>query len=220
MTSRRLATFREHKDHYFAHGDHSPLPAQQLAVFKGLPYFDENPALAFVVENETEGPGVGERLALETTDGGLVEFVRSGRVVVPLADQTVALSVLRDLDRGRHFLPFRDATAGHETYALGRYLDPQERPDGKLVVDFNYAYNPYCAYGEGWSCPIPPAENVVPVRIEAGELAFDPRESDATAPADGGHRDRPETARAASDGVEVQRVKSEDSASEAGAGST
>jgi uncharacterized protein (DUF1684 family) len=79
------------------------------------------------------------------------------------------------VDRGRFFLPFKDGTTGGETYAGGRYLDPRARPDGSLVVDFNYAYNPYCAYGEGWSCPVPPVENEVTAPIEAGELAFERR---------------------------------------------
>ena len=80
--------------------------------------------------------------------------------------------MLKDLDRGRFFLPFRDKTSGNETYELGRYLDPQMSPDGHLMIDFNYAYNPYCAYGEGWSCPFPPRENWIEVPIEAGEKMF------------------------------------------------
>ncbi|MEA2532140.1 MAG: uncharacterized protein QOG89_3784 [Thermomicrobiales bacterium] len=172
MTSSRLSQFREHKDHYFSHGDHSPLSADQRERFAGLAYFDEDPALSFTVAPKTDGPGIGERVELETTDGTTMRFVRAALVTVPIIGQPVELSVLKDLDRGRYFLPFRDTTAGEETYQLGRYLDPRERPDGTLVVDFNYAYNPYCAYGDGWSCPIPPEENVVPVRIEAGERSF------------------------------------------------
>jgi uncharacterized protein (DUF1684 family) len=82
------------------------------------------------------------------------------------------LTVLRDADQGGLFLPFRDASAGTETYEVGRYLEPQARPDGSLDIDFNYAYNPFCAYGEGWSCPIPPEENWLPVTIPAGERSF------------------------------------------------
>ena len=89
----------------------------------------------------------------------------------------VELTVFRDSDRGSLFIPFRDASAGGETYEVGRYLEPQARPDGTLEVDFNYAYNPFCAYGEGWSCPIPPEENRLAVTIAAGEKAFtDPGE--------------------------------------------
>jgi uncharacterized protein (DUF1684 family) len=172
MTERRLRQFRDHKNHYFAHGEHSPLNAEQRTRFTGLDYFDEDQTLSFVVAPDVDGAGIGEALVLATTDGKTVPFVRAGRVTVSIDGRAVQLSVLRDPDRGRFFLPFRDQTAGVETYELGRYLDPRERPDGKLVVDFNYAYNPYCAYREGWSCPIPPAENVLPARIEAGERSF------------------------------------------------
>jgi len=87
----------------------------------------------------------------------------------------VELTVLRDSDRGSLFIPFRDASAGGETYEVGRYLEPQARPDGTLEVDFNYSYNPFCAYGTGWSCPIPPEENRLSVTISAGEKAFHDR---------------------------------------------
>jgi uncharacterized protein (DUF1684 family) len=174
MTNRRLTQFREHKDHYFADGDHSPLSDEQRARFTGLDYFAEDPALAFAVPlgEDKDEVGIGDELELATTDGSTVPFVRAARVTLPIGGRNIAISVLRDLDRGRYFVPFRDETAGTETYELGRYLDPREQPDGSLLIDFNYAYNPYCAYGEGWSCPIPPEENVLPVRIEAGERAF------------------------------------------------
>jgi uncharacterized protein (DUF1684 family) len=174
MDRDRLSRFREHKDHYFAHGEHSPLTEEQREEFTGLAYFDENPALSFTVALTPTGTAGGDRLDLATTDGDTQPFLRAGRAVLPIGDEVIELTVLRDLERGRFFLPFRDATSGGETYELGRYLDPQERPDGRLVVDFNYAYNPYCAYGEGWSCPIPPEENVVTIRIEAGEKSFAP----------------------------------------------
>jgi uncharacterized protein (DUF1684 family) len=174
MNRDRLSQFREHKDHFFAHGEHSPLPADQREEFNGLAYFDENPALSFTVALTPAGAADGDRLDLATTDGATQPFLRAGRAVLPIGDETIELTVLRDLERGRYFLPFRDATSGSETYELGRYLDPRERPDGTLVVNFNYAYNPYCAYAEGWSCPIPPEENIVSVRIEAGEKSFAP----------------------------------------------
>ncbi len=172
MATSRVGAFREHKDHYFSHGEHSPLDEAQRRHFTGLPYFEENPALSFVLPVDSAGPDAGQRVMLETTDGSHQPFVRWGRVTFSVGDTPVTLSVFKDVERGRHFLPFRDATAGRETYLVGRYLDPQERPDGRLVVDFNYSYNPYCAYGAGWSCPIPPAENVIPVRIEAGEKVY------------------------------------------------
>ena len=71
------------------------------------------------------------------------------------------------------FLPFVDALAGHETYGAGRYLEPEEAAGKRVHVDFNLAYNPYCAYNERWSCPITPAENRLKVAIRAGEKIFE-----------------------------------------------
>lgn len=172
MTNQRLAAFRARKDRFFATDPDSPLTEEQKAAFTGLAYFPENPALSFVLPLETDGPGVGERVELGTSDGAAKPFIRAGRIRFPVGDQTVTMTVFQEVGRGRFYLPFRDGTAGSETYPVGRYLDPQQRPDGKLIVDFNHAYNPYCAYGDGWSCPVPPFENVTKVRIEAGERSF------------------------------------------------
>lgn len=179
MTNDRLAAYRERRDHFFNHDDHSPLSGEQRAAFGGLAYFPYNPNLALELPIQTDGPGVGERLQLATSDGQAKPFVRAGRITFEADGQPVTLSVFKDVERGRFYLPFRDGTAGHETYAVGRYLDPRARPDGTLVVDFNYAYNPYCAYSDGWSCPIPPVENVTPVRIEAGERAYPDPEAES-----------------------------------------
>ncbi len=70
------------------------------------------------------------------------------------------------------FLPFVDSQAGKGTYGAGRYLDPEQLPNGKFLIDFNLAYNPYCAYNENWNCPIPPTENKLDVPIRAGEKIF------------------------------------------------
>ena len=71
-----------------------------------------------------------------------------------------------------YFLPFADALAGTETYGAGRYLDPEAIGDGRFLLDFNLAYNPYCAYNEQWSCPITPRDNRLAVPIRAGERLF------------------------------------------------
>lgn len=172
MARSRIADFRVHKDDYFRDGANSPLDPDDIERFTGLDYFPENPELAFALEVAPLQPGEEEIVLLETSDDLIVEFARAGTVTFPIGSETVTLTVLKDLDRGRHFLPFRDATSGETTYELGRYLDPQTNRDGLLLVDFNYAYNPYCAYGEGWSCPIPPLENRLNIAINAGEKAF------------------------------------------------
>ena len=171
-TASRLDAYRERRNDYFAADAASPLAAEQREQFTGLRYFPELAELAFEVPLDESGPDVGAQTDLQTVDGQAKPFIRVGRIHFSVGDEPVTLSIFKDVSRGRYFLPFRDGTAGTETYTGGRYLDPRARPDGTLVVDFNYAYNPYCAYGEGWSCPIPAAENVTPVRIEAGEKAF------------------------------------------------
>jgi uncharacterized protein (DUF1684 family) len=169
-TMTRLDAYRQRRDHYFANDHDSPLEASDRRHFAGLCYFPESPALAFEVTIDDEAPDIGEQIDLLTVDGQTKPFVRAGRIHLPIGNQEVTLSVFKDPARGRYFLPFRDGTSGKETYAGGRYLDPRARPDGTLLVDFNFAYNPYCAYSKGWSCcPIPPSENVTSVRIEAGE---------------------------------------------------
>jgi hypothetical protein len=168
----RLAGYRHRRDHFFAEHPHSPLSESQRAEFTGLNYFPEHANLALHLPLDESGPEVGETLDIPTTDGKTKTFSRAGRIRLEIDDAPVELTVLRDSDRGSLFIPFRDASAGGETYVVGRYLEPQVRPDGTLEVDFNYAYNPFCAYGEGWSCPIPPEENRLAVTIPAGEKSF------------------------------------------------
>jgi uncharacterized protein len=169
----RVARFRLHKDEYFADGENSPLEPEDIAGFSGLAYFDENTDLVFSLELDRGGPGVNEVVELDTSDGLVVEFTRAGEVRFAVNGQGVKLTVFKDRDRGRFFLPFADATSGTSTYSEGRYLDPQIDANGKLTVDFNFAYNPYCAYSEGWSCPLPPEENRLTISIEAGEKHYD-----------------------------------------------
>jgi uncharacterized protein (DUF1684 family) len=168
----RLSGYRERRDQFFGHHPHSPLTVEQRSRFAGLDYFPEREDLALTLELDESGETVGEEVDIPTTDGITKPFTRAGHVRFDLDGEPVTLTVFREGERGSLFIPFRDDSAGRETYEVGRYLEPQSRPDGTLDVDFNYAYNPFCAYGEGWSCPIPPDENRLGVVIPAGERAF------------------------------------------------
>jgi hypothetical protein len=180
MTERaeRLSGYRHRRDHFFAAHHHSPLSESQRAEFAGLDYFPDSADLALNLPLDESGPGVGEAVDIPTTDGKAKPFFRAGSIRFEVEGVPVDLTVFKDSERGSLFIPFRDASSGGDTYELGRYLEPQARPDGTLEVDFNYAYNPFCAYGQGWSCPIPPEENRIAVTIAAGEKAF-------TEPSDG-----------------------------------
>lgn len=165
MNAQELEAMRREKDQYFKASPHSPLTPEQQDAFTGLSYYEHNPALDLIVTVE---PVADQReIVMETTTGDQRHYTRSGRFTFSVDGQETALTVYES--PYGYFLPFVDANAGSETYPAGRYLEPDELPDGKLHVDFNLAYNPFCAFGSGWSCPITPAENRLKVLIRAGE---------------------------------------------------
>ena len=167
----QLDEFRTAKDQFF-HADHqSPLLADQRTAFSGLAYYEEDAALALALEPEPFAEQ--ETVELQTSTGQTASYVRWARVRFEVDGEPAELTVYRDRQSDAYFLPFQDANAGGETYGAGRYLEVEPLEDGRLHVDFNYAYNPYCAYNEHWSCPIPPAENRLSVAIRAGEKTFD-----------------------------------------------
>ncbi len=169
--------FREVRDELFRAHPQSALDDLQKAQFRHLEYFDYDPALRFLVPLETDvQPDV---LEFQLSEDGLVRAQRFGRVRFTIDGQAHSLSLFWLLGYGGGvFLPFRDATCGQETYGGGRYLlDTIKHADlgrvGDLVVlDFNYAYNPSCAYNPRWVCPLSPPENRLSVPIRAGEKAF------------------------------------------------
>jgi uncharacterized protein (DUF1684 family) len=168
-----LETFRQEKDDFFKNDYQSPLTAQERRDFTGLHYYPENSSLR--LELALEKPAVSQSVILQTSTGDVREFMHAGQVRFFVGDDEALLQVYMD-DYDNYFIPFVDATAPDETYGAGRYLEPRDISGGVgdpvLLVDFNFAYNPYCAYNERWSCPIPPRENRLKVRIEAGEKKF------------------------------------------------
>ncbi len=165
-----LSDFRQAKDVFFRTDPQSPLEAGQRKAFARLSYFPENPELRF--DLPLERVARAERIVLATSTGDQQEYVLVGRIRFPVQGQEAALQVYVPAGGGGYFIPFVDATAPAESYGAGRYLEPEELADGRLHVDFNLAYNPYCAYNDLWSCPLPPRENRLAVRIEAGEKKF------------------------------------------------
>ena len=163
-----LEGFRAEKDEFFGRHPQSPLTPEQKRNFKGLNYFPENDALRLDVEVELLNDD--KPIMMQTSTGGVQEYTRYGKFKFQVDGQDVELTIYQ-ADYG-FFLPFVDSLAGKETYPAGRYLEPEPLPDNHFLVDFNIAYNPYCAYNEMWSCPITPAENRLKVAIEAGEKLF------------------------------------------------
>jgi uncharacterized protein (DUF1684 family) len=165
-----LEQFRQSKDRFFKHDPHSPLTPPQRDSFEGLAYYDENPDLRF--ELNVKPYEVQDTITMQTSTGDVADYIRWGQIDFEVGGQLARLTVYGALGGG-YFLPFMDATNGDETYSAGRYLEVEPLPNGRLLVDFNMAYNPYCAYNEYWSCPIPPKENRLTVPIEAGEKNFE-----------------------------------------------
>lgn len=164
-----IEEFRKQKDEFFRTHPQSPLTPEQRAHFEGLNYFPYRPDLDLNVEVEEFDQG-GE-IQMQTTTGDVQTYQRFGRFQFEVDGQEVELTLYHN--QHGYFLPFVDGLAGEETYGAGRYLEPEPRPDGRFHVDFNQAYNPYCAYNEEWSCPITPAENRVEAPIPAGEKTFE-----------------------------------------------
>ena len=150
----------------------TPLTQAKLVNFKGLPYYEVNKN--YLVEAIFNPSGNQTIFAMPHTLNRAYEYVEAGTLSFQLNGKNLQLmSYLRKgemTDSVQLFIPFTDLTRGKSTYGGGRYLDVKAKLSAKKVwIDFNFAYNPYCAYNVDFSCPIPPNQNHLPVAIEAGE---------------------------------------------------
>jgi uncharacterized protein (DUF1684 family) len=167
---RELLQARAAKEAFFR-GPDSPLAPSARSRFRHLRYFA--PAPEWNLRAELDSTAAGDTVALLTSAGDADRYIRLGRLQFAHAGRRLQLLLYRSLGDGTYFLPFSDATSGRQTYGAGRYLEPWQRPDGGWQLDFNRAYNPYCAYDKRWVCPLAPAENHLGVRVTAGEKTFD-----------------------------------------------
>lgn len=163
-----VRAMRQAKDVAFRADPQSPLEPADRKAFGGLKYFDPDPAWRVVARWEPLPHPKPVRV--QTSDGQVREYLDAGVLHVRLPTGDAALHGYAT-DHGL-FVPFRDATSGKETYGAGRYLDLELPHGGEVVVDFNDAYNPYCAYSEAYSCPFPPPDNWLKVAVRAGERTF------------------------------------------------
>jgi uncharacterized protein (DUF1684 family) len=171
---------REEKNLRFEDTTRSPLRFEEILVFTGLNYFEPNEkykvTATFVKAKKSKV------FKMKTSTDRMPEYKKYGELTFKIDTGTYTLSVYQNMrlveeEEYKHhlFLPFTDNTSGSECYGGGRYVDLKKPAKGKLKtieIDFNEAYNPYCAYTDRFSCPIPPAENSLNIRIEAGETAY------------------------------------------------
>jgi uncharacterized protein (DUF1684 family) len=177
-----LQRFREARNELFAKHSQSALDVEQKRKFRGLNYFTYNPAMCIEAEIDTNVEP--EQLSVAMNAEETMTMTTVGRLHFTLEDVRVALSLYwLNIYGGGLFLPFRDITSPAESYGGGRYLfDTIKGSDfqatrgasgiEKILLDFNYAYNPSCAYNDRWVCPLAPFENRLQVPIRAGELKF------------------------------------------------
>ncbi len=120
-------------------------------------------------------PDVG-RVELATNDGSIRPYIKFARAIFEIDGLKDSLIVFIEptfnANYKKAFIPFKDKTSGVESYAAGRYLDAEIKDDSFIELDFNLAYNPFCAYDEKFSCPLPPESNYLDIRIEAGEKNY------------------------------------------------
>jgi uncharacterized protein len=173
-TARAAAAWRAGRDDLFARHPQSPLPAEARAGFSGLTYFPFDPGARVAAEVVT-----AERMSFEVpaSTGPPMAFTRFAVARFALGGVDCELELYwLDAYGGGLFVPFADATSGSETYGAGRYLlDTVKGADlgvdggGRLVLDFNLAYNPSCSYDPRWACPLSPPANRLPLAVRAGE---------------------------------------------------
>lgn len=172
-----VLNFQKELNAEYADATKSPLTAKDLKHFKGLDFFTIDDSFfvnARFVRTEAEKP-----FEMPTSTSRKPMYVKYGQVFFILNGKECKMNVYRSLELSKIekykddlFLPFTDLTSGNQTYGGGRYID-LKIPTGKTIaIDFNKAYNPYCAYNHKYSCPVPPAENFVKIEIKAGVKKF------------------------------------------------
>jgi uncharacterized protein len=164
---------RKQKDLYFLTNDSAPLKATDKEEFQGLHYYP--PAKEFAFATALHRLPAPEQIVMATSKNKPRNMLWIGSLPFIHQGKEYALRVYMPADTTEEkywFIPFTDATTGLETYAAGRFIDIEHPSSDSTFLDFNYAYNPYCAYNERYDCPIPPAENRLPIAIRAGEKIF------------------------------------------------
>ena len=171
------AEFIHERNQLFAHHAQSALNIEQKTTFTGLEYFTYNPAFRFLVTPDYDVKP--DLIDIQLRDDGVFQIRRVAELTLPFEQTEASLSLFWiEGYGGGLFLPFGDLTNSTSSYGGGRYLldtikhaDLGEQ-DGKLILDFNFAYNPSCAYNSLWDCPLAPFENKLELAVHAGEKRF------------------------------------------------
>lgn len=164
--TQQLQNARKEKDQSLKTDKDSPI--EDKATFKGLSYFEIDPT--WKVLGKIDKVKSGQKFEIQMTGGETETYEPYGNISFEKDGKKVSLKLFINSE-GMLFLPFKDLTSGKETYGAGRYidLDPKNEKDSQIEIDFNLAYHPFCAYNHTFTCPLPPAENLIPMAVTAGE---------------------------------------------------
>lgn len=166
----QLISEREEDNAFFQSSPKSPIVNKEN--FTGLIFFAPKPEFNVVAQIERIKPP--QPISIVKSGGSRETYYRFAKATFELDGATHEVTLLKTPEsRKNHlFLPFTDETSGKSTYGAGRYIDLEYTGNDKISIDFNYAYNPYCAYNDDYLCPIPPLENHIHTEILAGEKKY------------------------------------------------
>jgi uncharacterized protein (DUF1684 family) len=176
QAQRQIEARRRQKDKWMKESEDSPLDEAGKAACEGLNYYPID--FAYRVPATMRRDERPHHIQIQTTKGEWREYNHYGVLSFELDGKPLTLNVYQQVGDHAHtgnkelFVPFKDRTAPRETYGAGRYLDLRAQEGDTYTLDFNLAYNPWCAYSPNYSCTIPPPENHLPVEIRAGEKNY------------------------------------------------
>ena len=162
---------RARYDKSYKNSPHSPLLEKQKEKFEKMEYFPINKEYKIIAKfTENINP---DKIMIPATKGDIREYYRYGVAEFEIDGKKCKLTVFKPAIGNYEYLPFKDKTTGIDSYKGGRYVDPKQISETEMIIDFNTAYNPYCAYNDRYSCAMVPDENILNVTISAGQKKFD-----------------------------------------------
>ena len=172
----KIQEHRAHSDKEFGDTATSILPIEEALAFDHLNYYKPNPKYRITAKFKKK---IGKEFEMVTSSGKKKKFRQYGKLSFSIDGKKLKLPIYQNIKlmamekyKDYIFIPFKDHTNGDETYGGGRYIEAS-KPTGKTYdLDFNYCFNPYCHYTTGYNCPIPPMENYLELKIEAGEKKY------------------------------------------------
>lgn len=175
LEEQRVLKWRKERDAFFKSHQRSPLLPQDKKNFKGLKYYSFDPQYVFSGEIERFNFHINNPkyyATFLTNKGTNKRYIRYGKIHFQLAGKEYAIEIYKSILSDTLFIPFKDKTNEKETYEGGRYIDAEILPEYKMVLDFNMAYQPSCAYNEKFVCALPPRENMLDIEIPVGEKNY------------------------------------------------